>query len=212
VTSARYTQDYDEVMSLGRIDSTTRTAEQTQIGQFWGAAPIQNVWNGIAQTAALAHHDTLDENARLFALLDTTLADSVIALYDAKYFYHYWRPVTAIEAGNHDGTHDTVGDPTWLPLATTALDPSYPGAHATISQAAAMTLRDVLGTDRIHLTLTNPTLPGVTRMFGSFSQAADEAAVSRIYAGQHFRYDEDAGQALGDEVADDVVDNALLLK
>jgi hypothetical protein len=209
VTSARYTDDFNEVKSLGVLNSATRSTEQTSIGKFWGAAPVQNVWNQIAQTAAMQHHDTLAQDARLFAVLDTSLADGVIALYDAKYAYHRWRPVTAVQAAGSDGNPETAGDPSWTPLATTALDPSYPGAHAEISQSAAVTLRDFFGSDRVQLALTNANLPGVVRSFDSFSEAADEAAVSRIFAGQHFRYDEDAGQALGDEVGDFVSDHLL---
>ena len=209
VTSPRYTTDFDEIKSLGEINSTTRSADQTDIGRFWGAAPVQNVWNQIAQTAGMSFNNSLEQNARMFALLDTSLADGVIALYDSKYAYHRWRPVTAVQAGENDGNPDTAGDPNWTPLAVTALDPSYAGAHAEISQSAATTLRDFFGTDRLDFSLTNPSLPGIVRNFQSFSQAADEAAVSRIYAGQHFRYDEDAGQALGDEVGHFVFDNIL---
>jgi hypothetical protein len=209
VTGPRYTTDFDEVQSLGEINSTARSAEQTDIGRFWGAAPVQNVWNQIAQTAGLSFDNSLEQNARMFALLDTSLADGVIALYDSKYVYHRWRPVTAVQAADDDGNPDTTGDPNWTPLAVTALDPSYAGAHAEISQSAATTLRDFFGTDRLDFSLTNPGLPGVVRSFQSFSAAADEASVSRIYAGQHFRYDEDAGQALGDDVGDFVFNNIL---
>jgi hypothetical protein len=157
----------------------------------------------------MSFDNSLEQNARLFALLDTSLADGVIALYDSKYAYHRWRPVTAVRAADNDDNPDTMGDPNWTPLAVTALDPSYAGAHAEISQSAATTLRDFFGTDRLDFSLTNPNLPGVVRSFQSFSQAADEAAASRIYAGQHFRYDEDAGQALGDEVGNFVFENIL---
>jgi hypothetical protein len=209
VTSPRYTADFSEVKSLGAINSSTRTADETQIGRFWGAAPVQNVWNQIAQTAGMSHHNTLEQDARLFALVDTSVADGMIALYDSKYAYHRWRPVTAVRAADNDGNLDTTGDPNWTPLAVTALDPSYAGAHAEISQSAATALREFFGSDRLDFSLTTPSLPGVARSFQSFSQAADEAAVSRIYAGQHFRYDEDAGQALGDQVGDFVSDHIL---
>jgi hypothetical protein len=209
VTSPRYTADFNEVKALGAINSTTRTADQTEIGRFWGAAPVQNLWNQIAQTAGLSFHNSLEQNARMFALLDTSLADGVITLYDSKYAYHRWRPVTAVRAADTDGNPDTVGDPNWTPLAPTALDPSYVGAHAEISQSAAVVLRDFFGTDRLEFSLTNPSLPGTIRSFQSFSQASNEASVSRIYAGQHFRYDEEAGQALGDEVGDFVFDSIL---
>ncbi len=209
VTSPRYTTDFDEIKSLGEINSSTRSAEQTDIGRFWGAAPVQNVWNQIAQTAGMSFDNNLEQNARMFALLDTSLADGVIALYDSKYAYHRWRPVTAVQTADNDGNPDATGDPNWTPLAVTALDPSYAGAHAEISQSAAAILRDFFGTDRLDFSLTNPSLPGIVRSFQSFSQASDEAAASRIYAGQHFRYDEDAGQALGDEVGDFVFDSIL---
>ena len=209
VNSPRYAADFAEVKSLGDVNSTTRSADQTDIGRFWGAAPVQNVWNQIGQMAGLSFHNSLEQNARMFALLDTSVADGVIALYDSKYVYHRWRPVTAVRSADTDGNPETTGDPNWTPLAATALDPGYVGAHAEISQSAAVALRDFFGTDRLDFSLTTPSLPSVARSFESFSQAADEAAVSRIYAGQHFRYDEDAGQALGDEVGDFVAHSIL---
>ena len=208
VSSARYATDFNEVKSLGRVNSSTRTADQTAIGQFWSAAPVQNVWNQIAQMAGIASHNTLAQNARMFALVDTSLADSVIALYDAKYVYHRWRPVTAIQAAD-TGNPNALSDPTWTPLTATATDPSYPGAHADISSAAATALADFFGGDQFTFSLTNPNLPGILRSFQSFSAAAEEASNSRIYAGQHFRYDEDAGQTLGQQVAGFVVHTVL---
>jgi hypothetical protein len=201
-TSARYATDFDEVKSLGRIDSSARNADQTEIGRFWGAANVPIVFNRIAQDASRAFRGGLARNARLFAVLNVAQADAVIALYDAKYAYRHWRPITAIRAADDDGNPATTGDPAWTPLSNTAPDPSYPGGHAEISQAAAAALRNVLGTDRLDVSVTTSGLPGVERTFQSFSQVADEAAMSRIYAGQHYRYDEDAGQALGDQVGD----------
>ena len=209
LTSPTYTASFNEVKSLGLASSATRSADQTQIARFW-AAPIQNYWNEIAQTAALAHGTTLVQNARLFALLDLTLADSVIAFYDAKYTYHFWRPITAIRAAANDGNPATAGDPNWTPLATTALDPSYPGAHAVVSAAGADVLSTFFGGDSENFAVTSEVLPGVVRGFTSFSAAADEASLSRIYAGQHFRFDLVAGQRLGTQVADYVVRNFLL--
>jgi hypothetical protein len=208
LTSAKYAADFNEVKALGELGSATRTPDETAIGTFWGAAPIWIVWNQIADQAALGFGNGLQQNARLFALLDTTLADSAIGLYDAKYTYHRWRPITAITAADQ-GNPNTVADPNWLPLANTANDPSYPGAHATFSQAAATVLEDFFGTDVFSFSLTNSSV-GITRSFASFSQASDEASASRIFAGQHFRYDEEAGQTLGSQVADFVADHALL--
>jgi hypothetical protein len=210
LTSARYAEDFAEVKSLGELNSATRTADETAVGRFWGAAPIWIVWNQIADQAAVGFGNDLEQDARLFALLDTTLADDAIALYDAKYAYHRWRPITAITAPDQ-GNSNTTADPNWVPLTNTANDPTYPGAHAAFSQAAATVLEDFFGTDVFSFSLTNATA-GITRSFSAFSQAADEASASRIFAGQHFRSDEEAGQTLGGQVADFVADHAFLTR
>jgi membrane-associated phospholipid phosphatase len=209
LTSDAYAAAINEVESLGSATSTTRTAEQTEIGKFWNP-PIQNFWNQIAQTVALAHHSDLPTTARLFAALNLSFADSAIAFYDAKYTYRLWRPVTAIRLADTDGNPNTVADPNWLPLAgNTAADPSYPGAHSTISAAGADVLASFYGDDQL-FSVTSPALPGVTRSFDSFSAAAQEAGLSRIYSGQHTRLDHVAGLALGHDVAGFVLNNALL--
>jgi hypothetical protein len=209
LTSDAYAAAINEVQSLGSADSTTRTADQTQIGQFW-APPIQNFWNQIADTVVVAHHSDLSTTARLFAALDLSLADSAIAFYDAKYTYNLWRPVTAIRLADTDGNAQTNADPIWLPLAgNTPADPSYPGAHSAISAAGADVLAAFYG-DRGRFDVTSTALPGVTRSFTSFSAAAQEAGLSRIYAGVHTRLDHEAGLQLGNKVGRFVLRNALL--
>jgi membrane-associated phospholipid phosphatase len=209
LTSDAYARAINEVQSLGSATSTTRTAEQTEIGKFWNP-PIQNFWNQIAQTVALAHHSNLPTTARLFAALNLSFADSAIAFYDAKYTYRLWRPVTAIRLADTDNNPNTVADPNWLPLAgNTAADPSYPGAHSTISAAGADVLTSFFG-DNQNFSLTSPALPGVTRSFSSFTAAAQEAGLSRIFSGQHTRLDHVAGLELGHDVAGFVLHNALL--
>jgi membrane-associated phospholipid phosphatase len=209
LTSDAYAAAANEVQSLGSTTSTTRTAEQTEIGKFWNP-PIQNFWNQIAQTVAAARHSDLPTTARLFAALNLSFADSAIAFYDAKYTYRLWRPVTAIRLGDSDGNPNTIADPSWLPLSgNTAADPSYPGAHSTISAAGADVLASFYG-DGQHFSLSSPALPGITRSFDSFSAAAQEAGLSRIYAGQHFRFDHVAGLRLGRDVARFVLGNAML--
>jgi membrane-associated phospholipid phosphatase len=211
LNSDEYTRVFDEVKSLGLITSKTRTKEQTLIGNFWNGN-IQDFWNEIAQTAALGHHLGLARSARLFAVLNISLADSTIAFFEAKYNYQFWRPVTAIELAADDGNPNTQPDPNWLPLPTkTAPDPSYPGAHSAISFAGAEVLKSELG-DRFTFDVTSESLQGVKRHFTSFSAAAEEAGLSRIYAGQHFRTDHIAGQGLGGKVAESIVDTILLPK
>ena len=142
--------------------------------------------------------------------MNLSLADSVIAFYDAKYVYQFWRPVTAIREAADDGNPNTDPDPNWLPLNTkTAPDPSYPGAHSTISFAGAEVLRSFFG-DQFDFSVTSEVLPGVVRDFHSFSAAAEEAGLSRIYAGQHFRSDHVAGRDLGGKVGNLVLKSLLL--
>jgi hypothetical protein len=205
--SAEYATDFNQVKALGELSSTTRTADETAIGKFWGAAPVWVVWNQIADQAGVGFGNSLARNARLFAALDTTLADGAIALYDSKYAYHRWRPITAITATDQ-GNPNTTADPNWVPLANTANDPSYPGAHAEFSQAAATVLKHFFGTDAFSVSLSNANV-NITRTFTSFSQASNEASKSRILAGQHFQYDENAGQTQGSQVATFVLDHAF---
>jgi hypothetical protein len=210
LTSDTYSSAFNQVKSLGIMNSTTATPDQMLIGQFWNGT-IQNYWNEITQTASLAHNLTTAENARLFALVNLSLADSVIAFYDAKYTYNFWRPVTAIRAADTDNNPQTIVDTTWLPEGgkNTAPDPSYPGAHATISAAAAEVLISFFKKDNFDLNVTSEVLPGIDRSFTSFSAAFNEASFSRVLAGQHFSFDENAGGHLGQQVADFVVDNFL---
>jgi hypothetical protein len=208
LTSDRYTESFDEVKSLGLITSTTRSPDQTQTGRFWNGN-IQDFWNEIAQTAALQHRLGVVRSAHMFALLNISMADTAIAFFEAKYTYDMWRPVTAIQMAGTDGNSLTEPDTAWIPLSTkTAPDPSYPGAHSAISAAAGRVLQTLLG-DEINLDVTSESLPGVTRHFDSFSDAAVEAGLSRIYAGQHFRFDHEAGHHLGTMVARSVLRSVL---
>ncbi len=199
LTSAAYARALNEVKSLGQDSSTSRTADQTLIGRFW-APPIWNTWNAIAEEAALAHHMNLVRTAAMFAALNLSFADSAIAMYDAKYHYRLWRPITAVRLADTDGNPATTGDPTWAPLAVTAADPSYPGAHSTISAAGAAVLAAFFG-NRDEIKVSSPALPGAVRAFRSYSDVATEAGLSRIYAGQHTRIDHVAGLHLGSNVA-----------
>ncbi len=199
LTSEAYAQALNEVKSLGQNTSTARTADQTVIGKFW-APPIWNTWNVIAENAALAHHTNLERTARLFAVLNLSFADSAIAMYDAKYHFQLWRPITAIRLADTDRNPATIADPNWTALANTAADPSYPGAHSTISAAGATVLAAVFG-NRDRIQVTSSALPGTVRTFTSYSDVATEAGLSRIFAGQHFRFDHVEGLELGHDVA-----------
>ena len=199
VTSTAYAAALNQVKSLGQNTSTTRTADQTVAAKFW-APPIWNTWNEIADNAATLHKTNLETTARLFAVLNLSFADSVIAFYDAKYYYAVWRPVTAIRLGDTIGNPAIQGDPGWTPLAVTAADPSYPGAHSTVSAAGAAVLASFFGVDRV-IDVTSDALTGTVRSFDSYAAIENEAGLSRIYAGQHTPLDDATGRLLGSQVA-----------
>jgi membrane-associated phospholipid phosphatase len=209
LTDRVYTDAFHEVESFGIVRSTAATADQALTGRFWNGS-IQNYWNEIAQTAAVAFQLTTAQNARLFALLNFTFADGVIAFYDAKYTYMFWRPVTAIRAAGADNNPDTPPVPDWLPeVGNTTPDPSYPGAHAVIAAGGASVLGSFFGTDQFSFSVTSEVMAGVQRSFTAFSAAAEEATLSRIFAGVHFRTDLMAGQQLGTNIGQYVVSTFL---
>jgi membrane-associated phospholipid phosphatase len=197
VKSLRYALGYHEVKSLGSADSRTRTAEQTAIARFWYDAAARE-WNLAADTALADRGADEWRAARTLAVLNVALTDAVIATFDAKYHHEYWRPITAIRAGGHDGNPLTRGDSDWEPLCVTPPFPEFPSTHAATAAAAAGAIARELG-DRHEFTVTNPS--GATRTYERFSAAAYEKGVSRIYCGIHFREAMDVGFRLGAQIA-----------
>ncbi len=197
----RYGEALEEVKAAGVTNGARSTADEAVTGRFWNG-PIQNYWNEIAQTVSRSQNLSLSDTARLFALLDLTIADCVITFYDAKYTYNFWRPVTAVRAAANDTNAATAADPNWLPQSgNSPADPSYPGAHAVVASASATVLKAFFNGDDVAFDVTSETLPGVTRSFNQFSAAMREASLSRIFAGVHYRFDEDDGEQLGSDVA-----------
>jgi membrane-associated phospholipid phosphatase len=209
--SDAYAAAFNEVKDLGRVDSLTRTDEQTQIARFWndglGTTFAPGYWNRIAQTVATEQGLGLASEAHLFALLNIATADALISCWDAKYTYNLWRPVTAIRAADTDGNSATEPDTSWSPLLVTPNFPSYTSAHSTVSGAAAEVLTTLFG-DHYDFTVSAVSVP-YTRSFASFEAAAAEAGRSRIYGGIHYSFDNLNGLAVGSEVGDYVVGNFL---
>jgi large repetitive protein len=208
ITSAEFATAYLELKALGKIDSATRTAEQTQIANFW-KQPTHVPFNAIARSVSKVKEFSLQENARLFALLNIALADTRIAASDAKYEYGYWRPISAINTDADYGNAAAVPDTTWLPLLETPNHPEYPSGHSTTGGGGGRVLASVFGFDAVSFAVGSDTLPGVTRGFESLSDAEHENANSRIYGGIHYRFSNDVGIGLGHQVADYVVTNYL---
>jgi membrane-associated phospholipid phosphatase len=199
--SAQWVADYSEVKALGAANGSSRTPEQSLIALFWSDGPGTETpsghWNSLAQRVSAGQRSSLEQNARLFALLNIAMADAAICAWDAKYTYNFWRPVTAIRNGEADGNPATVADPLWTSFIVTPPFPDYVSGHSTFSGAAATVLAKFYGTDKISFSLGSEGLPGVTRSFASFSAAAREAAISRLYAGIHFRTASEDGLAAG---------------
>ena len=223
LNSPEYAIALNQVESLGALNSTTRMASQTQIGLFWSydtpamGTPVVH-YDQVAETIALQEHNSLNQNARLFGLVNLAMGDAGIAAWDTKYTYNRWRPITAIRLAGTDGNPATVGDPSWTPLGSpgdpgqprfTPPFPSYVSGHATFGAALFTILTDFYGSQKLNFTLTSDALPGGSRSYTSFGQASYENAMSRIFLGIHFWFDETAGMKMGREIANNVFANVL---
>ncbi len=186
LTSADYARDLEFVRAIGGAGSTIRTPEQSEIATFWYEdSPLG--WNRIANSVIRERGLDPWSAARAFALVNFAMADGFIAGFDAKYRFRFWRPVTALRGAASDDNPHTSPDATWQPLLATPPVPDYPSTHTVLGWAAAEVLIALFGDD-VQYSLTSLTLPGVTRQYQSFSSAAEENGLSRLYAGIHFRH------------------------
>ena len=197
VNTPEYAMDYEEVKRLGCTACPERTAGQTEIGAFF-VENVSSSMNRVART--LAQDEKLNgwEAARLFALLHIAQIDANISSFEGKYYYNYWRPITAVRAGDSDGNSETTGDVAWTPTFTTPPTPDYPSTHAYTGGAGAELLKLYFGKDRVSVTTISPYyLPGVERTYSSLTQIGHENAISRIYIGYHFRKAVEEGEKMG---------------
>jgi PAP2 superfamily len=209
LTSAQYTQDFNEVEAVGSSTSSVRTPFQTETARFWGSDTPAAIWNRVADDLAERQDASLVENARVLALMNMALADAVIAVWNAKNTFDTWRPITAIQQAATDGNPDTRPDPAWTPLITTPAFQEYPAGHPGVSNAGASVLAHFYGNDTA-FTATSFGLPGVEHSFTSFSSAVAEVENARIWGGIHFRFACDSAVGMGAQVADYVVGTRLL--
>ncbi|MDB5751691.1 MAG: hypothetical protein JWP65_2112 [Ramlibacter sp.] len=204
LSSAQWAADYNEVKRMGGKASTARSPDQNDIARFWqltGVATYNPVTRHLATVKGL---DLLD-CARLFALSSIVTADTAIAIFDAKYAYSFWRPVTAIRNGDIDGNDATALDGGWEPLMATPMHPEYPCAHCTFQAAAAGVLQGLYGDAVPKFTLTSAAAPGVNRSFERLSDYVNEVVNARVYEGVHYRTSGEVGAALGRSIADEVL-------
>jgi membrane-associated phospholipid phosphatase len=187
LTSTPYARDYDEVRRLGGKTSTERTAAQVEVAKFWyESSPVG--WSRVARVVGAQRGLDRWDNARVLALVNAVIADGYIAGADTRYLYNFWRPVTAIRAGDTDGNDATAPDPTWESFMNTPPLPDYPSTHSVAGGAASAVLARFFGTDQVSFSMASgPPFAGITRAFASFSQASQENADSRVYSGIHFR-------------------------
>ena len=205
--SAQYAADLNETKTMGALSGSPRTADQSELALFWQSnTPL--TWDRVAAQISAERGLSFHENVHLFALLNVTMADAVIACWDSKYRYSFWRPITAIR----EGLTPTDADPTWEPWLDffkpgTPAFPEYPSAHASISGSAAFILGSIFG-DNTSFTVTSESRPG-TRSFSSFSSAVSEIADARVFGGIHFRTSCVLGNTLGRNVAHFVARHAM---
>ena len=208
LTSNQWAKDYAEVKKMGAKIGSARTAEQTEIARFWeltGPATTNPIPRQLSEAKRL---DVVD-NARLFALFSIAASDAGVAIFDAKYKYNFWRPVTAIRNGDLDGNNSTERDPAWEPFIRTPMHPEYPCAHCTFQSTAASVLEAFFGSDAATFKLTSTTAPGVTRSFNKLSEYVDEVVNARVYDGVHYRTSGEAGAAMGRKIGQYTVQNFL---
>jgi PAP2 superfamily len=204
LSSRRWARDYNEVKEIGSRTSTTRTPEQTLAARFWGEPPIQQV-HGAFRRFILDRGLDVADASRFIAMNAVVAADALIACFDAKYHYAFWRPITAIRAGDTDGNPDTVADPSWLPLLpATPNHPEYPSAHSCVTTGIGLTIARFLGTRDIDLTV--PSLTGLgDRHFDNVSDLEYEVTNARVWGGIHYRTAIEDGSQIGTKVAHQVL-------
>ena len=204
--SPEYANDYNEIKEIGSLNSTTRTAEQTQIATFWLGSPT-DIWNQPLREISAARNMSLSARARVFALVYLSVADAATVCWEAKYLYNFWRPQPAIRRGSEDGNLATEADAAWTPLFPTPRHPEYPSGHTVNSTAMASILSMAFGEDPgmpISATVT-----GINRQWSTFGEGLNEVIDARVYSGIHFRNSDEVGSDVGQQIGNYVWANAL---
>ena len=209
LTSSEWTADYNELRALGRFDSKTRSARQTEDARFWLAVG-GDVYYPLIRSVAAAKQLSLVDSARLFALAAIARADGLIAVFEAKYHYGFWRPLTAIRHGDNDGNPATERDATWRPIAETPMHPEYPCAHCIAAATMCTVLEAVLGSPEIpEVAFSSPTASGITHRWTNLHAFVTEVSEARIWAGFHYRFSTRVAREMGEQIGAHVVKNLM---
>jgi hypothetical protein len=197
LTSRKYSRDYQEVRTIGGAGSLHRPEDRATVAQFYNAVLAVGVWNRVAQQLSEHQGSSLLENARAFALINMAISDALVTVMETKYHYTFWRPATAIPAGDVDGNPHTQADTSFVPFIPTPCFPSYPSAHASASYAARSVVQRFWGAGGHWIVLTHPSLPQVTLQYSRLKEITEDIDDARVYGGIHFRFDQMAGAHQG---------------
>jgi len=207
--SMEWATDYNEIKEYGRKVSNKRTAEQTETARFW-LMTGPNAYHPFVRQLVIAKQMSVLDSARFMTLVAIGLNDAYIAVFDAKYHYNFWRPVTAIRNGDIDNNPATDREATWQPIDNTPMHPEYPCAHCIVSGTVAGIVQAALGPEDIpEIAITSTTAPGVTHRWKNMTTFADEIAHARIWAGFHYRFSTRVGTEMGRAIGDHVVKNVV---
>jgi PAP2 superfamily len=205
--SETWTKDLNEIREIGGLGSTRRTDEQTGIARFWFLTGPRT-YNPIVRQIALAKSMDLVDCARLYALSSLAAVDAFISIFDAKYTYNLWRPVTAIRNADLTANPATPREASWTPVGVTPMHPEYPCAHCIVAAAVSTVLKSAAGNE-VDITLTSATAPGVTRKWTRLQDYSDEVSNARVYAGFHYRFSTEVGKDMGRKIGELVVATQL---
>lgn len=198
--SEAWARDYNEVRLLGGKSSTQRSVEQTEIARFWDFS-LPSIYHGVVRSVALAPGRDTTQNARLFAIVAQAMDDALIAVFDAKYHYHFWRPITAIRNADIDGNDVTEREASWASFIDTPMHPEYPAGHGILAGAVNGVLKAEIGNGASPaLTTNSPTAKGVTRRWNTVEEFSQEVANARVYGGMHYRNSAETGVAMGKRI------------
>jgi len=209
LTSETWSRDLNEIREIGSSASASRSAEQTAIARFWFFTGPRT-YNAIVRQIATNRKMDLVDCARLYALTSIAGADAFIAVFEAKYAYNFWRPVTAIRNADLTSNPATPREASWHPLGVTPMHPEYPCTHCITASAVSTVLQHVVGNEAGEITLTSPTASGVTRKWTRLQDYSDEVSSARIYAGFHYRFSTEAGKDMGKKIGDLAVTTLML--
>ncbi len=209
LNSERWVKDFNEVKEIGARKSEIRTKEQTEVAKFWEAT-LPPIYHGVIHSVAMQNGRTVTQNARLFAMVTQATDDALIAVFDAKHHYNFWRPITAIRNADIDDNEKTVRDASWTPFIPTPMHPEYPCAHCVVAGTVGAILKAEIGNASMPVLSTNSvTAMGAKRSWTSVEDFVQEVSDARIYDGVHYRYSTTVGNVMGKEIGELAVKEGL---